>query len=108
MQTDGLKHIKWLSSHRQAYGFSPRIYNIKVMVEKQKDPDYKIKLSHITKWYKEFEENLLNDENLQKNLNDKINILNDVFIDIDLNVEFLFSNPFIFLDNKEIDNNIER
>ena len=27
MQTDGLKHIKWLSSHRQAYGFSPRIYN---------------------------------------------------------------------------------
>ena len=27
MQTDGLKYIKWLSSHRQAYGFSPRIYN---------------------------------------------------------------------------------
>ena len=27
MQTDGLKHIKWLSSHRQAYGFSPQIYN---------------------------------------------------------------------------------
>ena len=29
MQTDGLKYIKWLSSHRQAYGFSPRIYNKK-------------------------------------------------------------------------------
>ena len=31
MQTDGLKYIKWLSSHRQAYGFSPRIYNWREM-----------------------------------------------------------------------------
>ena len=31
MQTDGLKYIKWLSSHRQAYGFSPRIYNKKTI-----------------------------------------------------------------------------
>ena len=38
MQTDGLKHIKWLSSHRLAYGFSPRIYNcIKLIELLQKD-----------------------------------------------------------------------
>lgn len=36
MQTDGLKYIKWLSSHRQVYEFSPRIYNIEYKVKYQK------------------------------------------------------------------------